>query len=278
MINPATWSYVIMRMNKRDEGGGNIKKAKLIILLTVAVIIIIATVVILTFVFQENSVRNSFIEVDYNTIYDEAFARGPAYIICARFEEKRWHLNCTEYVFEITEVLKGNLSQKEISTYERKMNWFQKSDFEVWLEPGEFDAVRGRPGYDSYVVGEEYLLTPGFRPDDSSKLCEGWGNYIPLNDLENAYSMTKKFLNKFTTLEIENPTRDEFVSFLKGIIEEYSVADEHEYPEGPISLPSDNQSFYIAIACSGAGVVVLCAALVTYNVVGKKRKRKLPPE
>ena len=74
MINPATWSYVIMRMNKRDEGGGNIKKAKLIILLTVAVIIIIASVLILTFVFQVIDVRNSFFEVDYNTIYDEAFA------------------------------------------------------------------------------------------------------------------------------------------------------------------------------------------------------------
>ena len=254
------------------------KKTKRIIILIFATVIILVSIIILMFVFQENDVRNSFIEVDYNTIYDEAFARGPAYIICARFEEKRWHLNCTEYVFEITEVLKGNLNQKEISTYERKMNWFQKSDFEVWLDPGEVGAVKIRPGYDSYVVGEEYLLTPGFRPDDSSKLCEGWGNYIPLNDLENAYSMTNKFLNKFTTLEIENPTRDEFITFLKGIIEEYSVADEHEYPEGPISLPSDNQSFYIAIACSGAGVVVLCAALITCKIVSKKRKRKLPPE
>ena len=253
------------------------KKTKLIILLTVAVIIIIATIVILAFVFQENDVRNSLIMIDYSTVFDEAFAKDRSYMICAKFMEKRWHLNCTEYVFEITEVLKGNLSQKEISTYERKLNWFQKSDFEVWLEPGKITSIK-KPGYDSYVVGEEYLLTPSFRPDDSSKLCEGWGNYIPLNNLENAYYYTDKFLNQFTTLEIENPTRDEFVSFLKGIIEEYSVADEHEYPEGPISLPSDNRTKYIVIACCGAGVVVLSAALITCKIVSKKRKRKLPPE
>ena len=253
------------------------KKTKRIIILIFATVIILVSIIILMFVFQEDNIRNWILNVDYMVTFDEAFARRQ-YIFCAKFVEKRWHLNYTEYVFEITEVLKGNLSQKEISTYERKMNWFQKSDFEVWLDPGEVGAVKIKPGYDSYVVGEEYLLTPSFRPDDSSKLCEGWGNYIPLNDLENAYSMTKKFLNKFTTLEIENPTRDEFVSFLKGIIEKYSVADEHEYPEGPISLPSDNQSFYIAIACSGAGVVVLCAALITCKIVSKKRKRKLPPE
>ena len=253
------------------------KKTKLIILLTVAVIIIIATIVILAFVFQEDNIRNWILNVDYMVTFDEAFARRQ-YIFCAKFVEKRWHLNYTEYVFEITEVLKGNLSQKEISTYERKLNWFQKSDLEAWLEPIEKSIVKTKPGYDSYVVGEEYLLTPYFRRDDSNKLCEGWGDYIPLNDLENAYFTTQPFLIQFMTLEIENPTRDEFITFLKGIIEEYSIADEYEYPEGPISLPSDNRTKYIVIACCGAGVVVLSAALITCKIVSKKRKRKLPPE
>ena len=243
------------------------KKTKRIILLTVAVIIIIATIVILAFVFQEDNIRNWILNVDYMVTFDEAFARRQ-YIFCAKFVEKRWHLNYTEYVFEITEVLKGNLSQKEISTYERKLNWFQKSDLEIWLE------ARGIYGY---IVGEEYLLTP-YLPEDSERLLEGWGNYIPLNDLESAYYTTQDFLNYFTTYKIENPTRDEFVSFLKGIIEEYSIADEYEYPEGPISLPSDNRTKYIVIACCGAGVVVLSAALITCKVVNKKRKRKLPPE
>ena len=160
------------------------------------------------------------------------------------------------------------MNQKEISTYERKLNWFQKSDLEIWLE------ARGIYGY---IVGEEYLLTP-YLLEDSERLLVGWGNYIPLNDLESAYYTTQDFLNHFTTYKIENPTRDEFITFLKGIIEEYSIADEYEYPEGPISLPSDNRTKYIVIACCGAGVVVLSAAIVTCKVVSKKRKRKLPPE
>ena len=242
-------------------------KTKRIIIVIFATVIILASIIILMFVFQENDVAHRTLCAQYSIPFEEFFARRP-YIVSAKFVEKRWHLNCTEYVFEITEVLKGNLNQKEISTYERKLNWFQKSDLEIWLE------ARGIYGY---IVGEEYLLTP-YLPEDSERLLEGWGNYIPLNDLESAYYTTQDFLNRFTTYKIENPTRDEFITFLKGIIEEYSVADEHEYPEGPISLPSDNRTKYIVIACCGAGVVVLSAALITCKVVSKKRKRKLPPE